>query len=89
MIRLTRALVIAGLCGSLSGCWFVFIPGSLIQKVSDGITGAKGNHCVGRDATVGSRINIPGVGMGTVVSLSGESVRCTTDRHPIRAELQF
>ena len=34
----------------LSGCFFVFIPGSLIASASDSITGATGDHCVARSA---------------------------------------
>jgi hypothetical protein len=84
-----RAVAVTALCTQLSGCFFIWIPGSLLQKASDGITGARGDHCVARSSAVGDRINIPGVGMGTVKSLSGESVRCTTAAHPIRAELEF
>lgn len=83
-----RAIVTAALCTQLGGCFFIWIPGSLIQKASDGITGAKGDHCVGRTAAVGDRINF-GAAIGTVKSLSGESVRCTNPAHPIRAEVEF
>ena len=71
----------------LTGCFFVFIPGSLIQKVSDGMTGAEGEHCVSRAAKVGDRINLPGGKYATVQSLSGTSVRCTNQEMPIRAAL--
>ena len=86
MFRVVLAVL---LCSQLSGCFFIWIPGSLIQKVSDGITGAKGEHCVGRSAQVGDKVSIYGVGLGTVKSLSGESVRCTNPVNPIRAELEF
>jgi hypothetical protein len=69
----------------LQGCWFVFIPGSLIQAASDGITGAEGNHC----AKVGDRIRLPGGGHGTVKSLSGTSIRCQQTELPIRALLEL
>lgn len=72
---------------SLSGCFFVFIPGSLIQKVSDGITGAEGEHCVSRATTVGSRIRLRDGRTAEVKSLSGTSVRCTDPNMPIRAAL--
>lgn len=71
----------------LSGCWFVFIPGSLIQKASDGITGSEGEHCVGRVAKIGDQIKLPDGGIGVVQSLSGTSVRCTNETMPIRASL--
>ena len=85
-ILITAAMAV---CTQLSGCWFVFIPGSLIQKVSDGITGAEGEHCVSRAAKVGDTINLPGGGRGIVKSLSGTSVRCTHPEMPIRAALEI
>jgi hypothetical protein len=50
-LRIATAITILSV--PLSGCFFVFIPGSLIQQVSDGITGAEGEHCVSRVAKVG------------------------------------
>ena len=70
----------------LQGC-IIFIPGSLINATSDAITGAEGEHCVGRGAKVGDRIRLPGGGFGTVKSLSGTSVRCSQSSTPIRAAL--
>ena len=84
---LNRVATISLLILPLSGCWFVFIPGSLIQKASDGITGAEGEHCVGRAAKVGDRIKLSDGGLGVVQSLSGTSVRCTNETMPIRASL--
>lgn len=72
-------------CTQLAGCWFIFIPGSLIQKVSDGITGAEGEHCVARHVKVGDRLTTPSGKVGTVQSLSGTSTRCTEPERPIRA----
>lgn len=87
-IRTVRVAVAATLLPiSLSGCFFVFIPGSLIQKVSDGITGAEGEHCVGRGAKVGDRITLPDGRTGVVQSLSGTSTRCGNESMPIRAAL--
>lgn len=73
----------------LSGCWFIFIPGSVIGAVSDGITGAKGESCVGNGAKVGDRVRTPGGGAATVKSLSGTSMRCSNPALPIRAELVY
>ena len=73
----------------LSGCWFVFIPGSLIQKVSDGITGAEGEHCVGSAAKVGDRIKLQDGQIGVVQLLSGASSRCPNESMPIRAALKI
>lgn len=74
---------------ALQGCFFVFIPGSLIAKASDAMTGDKGEHCIARGAKVGDRIRLPGNGGATVLSVSGESVRCSNPAMPIRAELQL
>lgn len=83
-----RHVVIAAVAAPmLSGCFFVWIPGSLIQKVSDGITGSEGEHCVSRSAQVGDRISLPDGKVATVKSLSGTSVRCTKPEMPIRAAL--
>lgn len=75
-------------CTQLSGCFFVFIPGSLIQKASDGITGAEGEHCVPSEAKVGDKIALPGGGMGEIKSLSGTSMRCRSEARPIRARIE-
>lgn len=83
-MRIKLYLVLA-LAAPLSGCFFVFIPGSLIKAAGDAITGAEGEHCVGRGANVGDRVNLPGGQVGTVKSLSGTSTYCTDPNLPIRA----
>lgn len=83
-----QAAVMMALTTQFAGC-FIFIPGSLIQKASDGITGAEGEHCVSRRAQVGDRISLPGGGSATVKSLSGTSIRCTDPNMPIRAALDI
>lgn len=80
------ALLIAAML-SLQGCFFVFIPGSLINRASDSMTGAEGSHCVSTSAKIGDTIHLQGGGAGTVKSLSGTSSRCTTQEYPIRALL--
>ena len=75
-------------CSQLGGCFFVFIPGSLIQKASDGITGAEGEHCVVRLAKVGDKVLMPGGTQGEIKSLSGESSRCRDPERPIRARIE-
>jgi hypothetical protein len=84
-----RGVIVAGLCLCLQGCWFVYIPGNLTSALSDSLTGAEGSHCVSAGAKVGDRIRLPGGGYGTVVSLSGTSMRCTQEVYPIRALLQL
>lgn len=87
MQRLCLALALVSLT-QLSGCFFLFIPGSLIQKASDGITGAEGDHCVPSSAKVGGRISMPFGGSGEIKSLSGTSVRCSDPQRPIRARIE-
>lgn len=86
-MRLMKAGLTALICSQLSGCFFVFIPGSLIAKASDGLTGAEGEHCVSRSAKVGDKIRTPDGKVYTVQSLSGTSSRCTNADIPIRAAL--
>ena len=75
------------LCLPLSGCWFVFIPGSLISAVSDTITGDAGEHCVARGAYIGQKIRMPDGRIGTVQQVSSSaSSRCAVAT-PIRAVL--
>ena len=74
----------------LQGCWFFFyIPGSVVNSVSDAVTGAEGSNCVGENAKVGDKIRLPNGSVGTIKSLSGTSVRCTEPGLPIRALLVF
>lgn len=86
-MKVLKVAAIALLCSQLGGCFFVFIPGSVVGKISDGITGAEGEHCVGREAVVGGRIRMPNGEVMTIKSLSGTSVRCNDSRYPIRAAL--
>lgn len=71
----------------LQGCWFVFIPGSLIEAAADGITGAEGQHCVNSEAKVGDTIKLTDGTNWKVLSLSGTSNRCRNPAHPVRAKL--
>lgn len=73
----------------LQGCFFIFIPGSVIDAASDAVTGAQGNNCVTAGAKVGDRVHLLNGTYGTVVSLSGTSVRCTQPELPIRALLKM
>lgn len=86
-MRRLIALAVVAATTQLAGCFFVFIPGSLIQKVSDGFTGAEGEHCVSSVAKIGDRIRTPSGATYTVRSLSGTSSRCNDPGLPIRAAL--
>lgn len=85
-----RVAVAVCLCCSLSGCWFVFIPGSLIQSASDAVTGAEGQHCVAASTKIGDKLRDPASGRTAIVkSLSGSSSRCTDQAMPVRALVEF
>ena len=86
--RRLPALALATLAlTQLGGCWFVFIPGALIQAASDSITGASGEHCVGNAAYVGQTIKLTDGHTGTVKSVSGVSSRCQDPTYPVRASI--
>ena len=80
-MRLLKLAAALALCAQLSGCWFIFIPGSLIAKASDAVTGDRGEHCGPEGVKIGDRF-----GSQTVKSVSGKSSRCP-DRNPVRIEL--
>jgi hypothetical protein len=71
----------------LQGCFFVWIPGSVVNAVADGLSGAEGAHCVSSTAKVGDQITVNGT-TWRVVSLSGTSTRCREAIYPIRAKLE-
>ncbi len=73
-----RVILVAALCTFLSGCWFVYIPGSVMET----LTGGGGNVCVADGAKVGDKIRMPGGGTGTLTDVhGGQSPRCR-DPHP-------
>lgn len=87
MRMIVTVLALASLT-QLGGCFFFFIPGGLLQKASDGLTGAEGDHCVSSSAKVGDRTGMPYGGSGEIKSLSGTSIRCTDPQRPIRARIE-
>jgi hypothetical protein len=82
-----RIAAIVSLASTLSGCFFIWIPGSVVSKISDSVTGSEGEHCVGTAAKVGDVLTAPNGEMMTVKSLSGTSSRCQDANKPIRALL--
>lgn len=81
--------VLAGMmyCTQLGGCFFIFIPGSVMSAAGDAITGSKGDHCVVETTKVGDRVRGPDGTTYEIKSLSGKSTRCTNAFQPVRAEL--
>ena len=92
-MMLIRILPIAAACfmgtaHTAANAWFFFfIPGAVTSAIGDKLTGSEGDHCVGADAVVGSKINVAGASF-EVKSLSGTSMRCTNAAIPIRARLE-
>lgn len=72
----------------LSGCFFIFIPGPVIDKGVDLVTGQRGDHCVGEAAKIGDRILIASKNY-TVMKLEGTSRRCQNPTYPVRALLRY
>ena len=72
---------------SLQGCFFLFIPGSVVSAASDAITGSSGSNCVSTNAKVGDHVRMSDGVVKQVKSLSGTSTRCQDSNLPIRAEL--
>jgi hypothetical protein len=75
-------------CTSAQAWFFFFLPGSVTGKITDAITGAEGDHCVGAEAKVGSQIRLANGEIKIVKSISGTSSRCADAKHPIRAQLE-
>ena len=67
----------------------IFIPGSVTQGISDAVTGAKGDICVGSTAKPGDVLTSPSGNTGRIKSTSGTSSMCRDARLPIRAEVEF
>ena len=88
-MRSTMRILVLCATLPLQGCFFVFIPGSLIQKTSDAMTGAEGDHCVREGTRVGDTITLTNGTSGVVRSLSGTSVRCRQTEFPIRARVEL
>lgn len=84
-----RSLALVVIAPLLSGCFFVYVPGSVTTSVNDALTGEHGRYCVAREAKVGDRIHLPdgGVGVITALTSNGHSFACKPKR-PIRAEIE-
>ena len=80
-----RILLLIPIVLSLQGCFFFFWTSGM----TDALTGAEGDHCVGTAAQVGSQIKLHDGRMATVESLSGTSTRCRNEVLPIRAKLRL
>ena len=74
---------------AVSHAWFIFVPGSITQGISDAVTGAKGDICVGSAAKPGDVLTSPSGNTGRIKSTSGTSSMCRDARLPIRAEVEF
>ena len=84
---LTSMIMLFVFAVSDANAWFFFLPGSVTGKISDSITGDRGENCVAESTNVGDPIRLPDGSIATVKSLSGKSIRCTNPEQPIRALL--
>lgn len=87
--HIVRLGLLVSLVLSLSGCWFVFIPGSMVSSMGDALSGNTGQYCVGESAAVGSMVKMPDGRIGAVQKLEGASSRCSNTALPIRAVVTF
>ena len=85
-MRRARVLAVALLCLPLQGCFFLFIPGSLIDAATDKITGDFGDKCIPATAKVGDPFRGDAGQTVRVRRISGPSSRCK-EPNPIRAEV--
>jgi hypothetical protein len=69
----------------LHGC--VYIPGKVIDKVEDTLTGAEGASCVRDTAKVGDKLRAYNGDVMVVKSIYGPTHRCSDARFPVRALL--
>lgn len=76
-----KRLLFALACTQIAGCWFIFVPGSVIDR----LTGNTGNMCVTDAATVGNVVRKTDGTTVKVVAIAGASTRCTDARWPILA----
>ena len=91
MKKIAAIIFVAGTCLSFDAqAWFFFfIPGAVTSKISDSMTGAEGDNCVGQQVQVGDAVRLSNGSLMTVKSLSGTSYRCTDPNLPIRALLEL
>lgn len=76
-----RGLLVVALALSLQGCFFIWIPGSLIDSAVHGGT----PYCVGEHTKVGDTISLIEGGSVVIKKLKGHSSRCKTRELPILA----
>ena len=82
-------LALACISFNANAFFFIFIPGSVVRKITDSLTGSEGDNCVSDHAKVGDILTSPTGNTAVIKSLSGTSSICKSDAHPIRALLEF
>ena len=83
------AFVLVVAASNANAFFFFFIPGGVIGKIGDAITGAEGDICVKDSTKVGEVMTSASGNKATVKSLAGTSSRCQNPALPIRALLVF
>lgn len=80
-----RYLIVLLLLFPLSGCWFIYIPGSMFQRQAP-----DGNTCIQAGYFEGDRIKHAESGrIGIVKKRYGESPRCAQATYPILADVEY
>lgn len=83
-----KTIIVLSLPLMLSGCFFVYLPGSVTTAMVDAAKGEHGNYCVSENVTVGQQLPLPNGAIGTVKKIEGKSWRCKNARTPNRAEIE-
>lgn len=84
MPRLATYAALGAACLALQGCWFVFIPGSLLA--------GEPFYCVGPSAKAGDHIKLTDGREATVRATYGTYDKCRekyADTFPVKADLTF
>jgi len=87
MRKIVKSFILIIIILSVQGCFFIYLPGSVVGGIKDTLTGDEGDHCVNTTTKAGDRIFTQGGNVWVVKSLSGTSNRCSDPRLPIRALL--
>ena len=84
-----RLIVVAALVMPLGGCFFFYIPGSVIESIGDSLSGTTGKNCVSESSSVGSPVKMSDGRIGKIQKIEGISGRCQNPALPIRAVVSF
>lgn len=79
-----RFLVVVALCLPLQGCFFfLYIPGSVIDKMR------AGNACATEGSVVGQNLKHTDGRLGVIEKIYGPSDRCRESVYPVLVDVKF